>query len=86
MIELAVQILGGAVEASGQTTVSALPVRLTLRVLLPRCPERWPLVMFWESASQDNDIGRLRGVTLAFNGNALAGPYKDVWTGCQYCA
>jgi len=67
-IELAVQILRGAVEASGQTTVSTLPVRLALRVLLPHCPERWPLVMFWDSASQDNDIGRSQGVTAAFNG------------------
>ena len=62
------QILRGAVEASGQTTVSTLPVRLALRVLLPHCPERWPLVMFWDSASQDNDIGRSQGVTAAFNG------------------
>jgi hypothetical protein len=68
VIELAVQILRGAVEASGQTTVSTLPVRLALRVLLPHCPERWPLVMFWDSASQENDIGRSQGVTAAFNG------------------
>jgi hypothetical protein len=68
VIELAVQILRGAVEASGQTTVSTLPVRLALRVLLPHCPERWPLVMFWDLASQDNDIGRSQGVTAAFNG------------------
>ena len=67
-IELAVQILRTAVEASGQTQVSTLPVRLALRVLLPHCPERWPLVMFWDSASQDNDIGRSQGVTAAFNG------------------
>jgi len=68
MIELAVQILRSAVEVSGQATVSTLPVRLALRVLLPHCPERWPLVMFWDSASQDNDIGRSQGVTAAFNG------------------
>ena len=62
------QILRSAVEVSGQATVSTLPVRLALRVLLPHCPERWPLVMFWDSASQDNDIGRSQGVTAAFNG------------------
>jgi hypothetical protein len=67
-IELAVQILRSAVEASGQATVCTVPVRLALRVLLPHCPERWPLVMFWDSASQDNDIGRSQGVTAAFNG------------------
>lgn len=39
-----------------------------MRMLLPYCPERWPLVMFWDSASQDNDIGRSQGVTAAFNG------------------
>jgi len=67
-IDLAVQILRSAVETSGQATVCTLPVRLALRVLLPHCPERWPLVMFWDSASQDNDIGRSQGVTAAFNG------------------
>lgn len=39
-----------------------------MRMLLLHCPERWPLVMFWDSASQDNDIGRSQGVTAAFNG------------------
>lgn len=68
MIELALQILRGAVEASGNGRVDTLPVRLSLRVLLPYCPELWPLVMFWDSASQDNDIGRSQGVTAAFNG------------------
>jgi len=67
-IELAVQILRNAVETSGQAAVCTVPVRLALRVLLPHCPERWPLVMFWDSASQDNDIGRSQGVTAAFNG------------------
>jgi hypothetical protein len=81
MIELAVQILRGAVDASGQTTVSSLAVRLALRVLLPHCPERWPLVMFWDSAIQDNEIGRSQGVTAAFNGIVRQLAKSGAWLG-----
>jgi hypothetical protein len=31
-------------------------------------PQRWPLVMFWEGAQQDNEIGRSQSVTASFNG------------------
>ena len=67
-IDLAVQILRKAVDTSGKAKVDTLPVRLALRVLLPHCPERWPLENFWDSAPQDNEIGRSQGVTAAFNG------------------
>lgn len=49
-IALAVQILRAAVDASGDTKADTIPVRLALRVLLPHCPERWPLSNFWDSA------------------------------------
>jgi len=39
-----------------------------LRCLLPHCPQRWPLEMFWEAAGADNDIGRAQGCTAGFNG------------------
>ena len=68
MVDLAVQILREAVRICGEQRVDAVPVRLALRCLLPHCPERWPLVMFWDSAAQENDIGRAQGVTAAFNG------------------
>jgi hypothetical protein len=45
-----------------------VPVRLVLWCLWPHCPERWPLVMFWEGAQQDNQIGRSQSVTASFNG------------------
>lgn len=42
--------------------------RLALRCLLPHCPQRWPLEMFWGAAGADNDIGRVQGCTAGFNG------------------
>lgn len=53
---------------SGEMRVDAVEVRLALRCLLPHCPERWPLELFWDAASQDNEIGRAQGTTAAFNG------------------
>lgn len=48
--------------------MNTVDVRLALRCLLRHCPERWPLELFWDSAAQENDIGRAQGVTAAFNG------------------
>lgn len=73
------QILGAAVEDSGKARVDTIPVRLALRVLLPHCPENWPLVMFWDSAAQENDIGRSQGVTAAFNGIVLQLGKSGAW-------
>jgi len=68
VVELAVQVLRQAMAESGDRRCDTIPVRLALRCLLPHCPERWPLTMFWESAGQDNEIGRAQGCTAAFNG------------------
>ena len=38
--------------------VDGVEVRLALRCLLPHCPERWPLELYWDAARQENDIGR----------------------------
>ncbi|WP_167345415.1 hypothetical protein [Sphingomonas yabuuchiae] len=43
-------------------------MRLVLRCLIARCPERWPLDMVWNSAATDHDIGRAQGCTTALNG------------------
>jgi hypothetical protein len=67
MIELAVQILRIAVQESGKGKVDTVPVRLALRVLLPHCPERWPLVNLWEAAGYDEPIFRGQNVSAAFN-------------------
>lgn len=67
-IGLALGALRAAVTRSATATVADLEVRLALWCLYPHCPERWPLDLFWDSASQPNDIGRAQGVTAAFNG------------------
>jgi hypothetical protein len=50
----------GTREAAGAANSAAVPV--------DPLPERWPLVMFWEGAQQDNEIGRSQSVTASFNG------------------
>lgn len=66
---------------SDKARVDTIEVRLALRCLLPHCPERWPLEMFWSSAATEHDIGRAQGCTAAFNGIALqlrkAGRYPE---------
>jgi len=68
IIDLAVRILRSAMVRSTQARVDTIEVRLALRCLLPHCPQRWPLEMFWEAAGADNDIGRAQGCTAGFNG------------------
>jgi hypothetical protein len=67
-IEWAVQILRTAMIEAGEKRCDTVPVRLALRTLWTHCPERWPLVTFWDSSQQQNEIGRSQGVTAAFNG------------------
>ncbi len=66
---------------STAATVAGVEVRLALRCLLPHCPERWPLELFWDAAGQANEIGRAQGTTAAFNGIVrqlkLAGRHED---------
>ena len=68
VIDLAVRILRSAMARSTKVRVDTIEVRLALRCLLPHCPERWPLEMFWDAAGADNDIGRAQGCTAGFNG------------------
>ncbi len=68
MIALSVHILCGGVSRCSTDRVDVVEVRLALRCLLPHCPERWPLELYWDAAGQDNEIGRAQGVTAAFNG------------------
>ena len=67
-VDLAVQILRDTLAETSNGRVDTVPVRLALRCLWTHCPERWPLVMFWEGAQQDNQIGRSQSVTASFNG------------------
>lgn len=68
VIALSVHILRSAVTRSSDGRVDGVEVRLALRCLLPHCPERWPLELYWDAAKQNNEIGRAQGVTAAFNG------------------
>lgn len=68
VIKLSLHILRAAMMRSGSGRVDAIEVRLALRCLLPHCPERWPLELYWDAAAQDNEIGRAQGTTAAFNG------------------
>ena len=68
VIALSVHILRSGVARSSDARVDGVEVRLALRCLLPHCPERWPLELYWDAAAQENEIGRAQGVTAAFNG------------------
>ena len=68
VIDLSLRILRSAMSRSGSGPVDGIDVRLALRCLLPHCPDRWPLTLFWDAAQGDNDIGRAQGCTAAFNG------------------
>jgi hypothetical protein len=76
-----VHILREAMRQSGEQRADTVPVRLALRCLWPHCPERWPLVTFWEAAGQPNEIGRSQGVTAGFNAIVRqlrrSGSYQD---------
>jgi hypothetical protein len=82
VIALSVHILRTGVARSSDTRIDGVEVRLALRCLLPHCPERWPLELYWDAAAQENEIGRAQGVTAAFNGIVRqlrrAGRYEDV--------
>jgi hypothetical protein len=82
IIALSVHILRAGVARSSDGRVDGVEVRLALRCLLPHCPERWPLELYWDAAKQENEIGRAQGVTAAFNGIVRqlrrAGHYDEV--------
>lgn len=46
LVKLAVDVVREAMEASSAARGDTSAVRLALRILLPHCPERWPLTMF----------------------------------------
>ena len=68
IVRLAVDVVREAMESAGVAAGDTNEVRLALHALLPYCPERWPLTMFWESAGQDHVIGREQGMNAAYNG------------------
>jgi hypothetical protein len=79
-VELAVQILRSAMMAGRQIEEADAPVRLALRCLWPHCPERWPLVQFWEGGQGSHDIGRSQSMTASFNGIVRQLRRSGAWT------
>jgi hypothetical protein len=68
IISYSLDVLRAATARSSDTRIDKIEVKLALRCLLPHCPEKWPLLLFWDAACQPNEIGRAQGVTAAFNG------------------
>lgn len=68
VVNLSLRILRNGMVSSGTKRIDTIEIRLALRCLLPHCPERWPLELYWDAAGQENEIGRAQGCTAAFNG------------------
>ena len=69
-IDLALEVLRETM-ALRKPPQSLTSVRLALRVLLPHCPERWPLTSFWSGVENEHEIGRAQTMTASFNGIML---------------
>ena len=68
IVDLAVTVLREVVDAPAKEQRPSTAIRLALRVLLPHCPERWPLTQFWTGINGTHEIGRAQTVTASFNG------------------
>jgi hypothetical protein len=68
IVDLAVTVLREVTEAPANEQRPSMAIRLALRVLLPHCPERWPLTQFWDGINGPHEIGRAHTVTASFNG------------------
>jgi hypothetical protein len=67
-VGLAVDVLSEAEEAATKDQRPSTAIRLALRVLLPHCPEGWPLTQFWTGINGTHEIGRAQTVTASLNG------------------
>ena len=70
VIDLALKVLS-EVAALKKAPESLTSVRLALRVLLPHCPEQWPLSGFWEGVNNEHEIDRSQTMTATLNGIML---------------
>lgn len=78
VVDLALQLLRETVEAKQPPLVETV-VRLALRVLLPHCPESWPLTGFWDGMHGSNEIGRHQTMNASLNG-IMVQLRKNGWT------
>lgn len=67
-VELAVQVLQEIEASPAKEQRPSTAIRLALRVLLPHCPEKWPLTQFWDGINGTHEIGRAQTVTASLNG------------------
>ena len=67
-VALALQVLSEVEAAPANEQRPSTAIRLALRVLLPHCPEQWPLVQFWTGINGTHEIGRAQTVTASLNG------------------
>lgn len=70
VFDLSLPIIRNGMVSTGTKRIDTIEIRLALRCLLPHCPERWPLELYWDAAGQENEIGHAQGCTAAFNGTA----------------
>jgi hypothetical protein len=68
VVDLAVTVLREVMETPGKDQRPSTAIRLALRVLLPHCPESWPLTQFWQGINGTHEIGRSQSVTASYNG------------------
>jgi hypothetical protein len=67
-VGIAVEVLAEAEAAAAKDQRPSIAIRLALRVLLPHCPEAWPLTQFWTGINGTHEIGRAQTVTASLNG------------------
>jgi hypothetical protein len=64
----ALTTLQAALDAPADQPAATAEVRNALALLLPLCPERWPLDGFWEAAHGTHAIGRFQSMNASLNG------------------
>jgi hypothetical protein len=79
LVDIAVSVLKEMAHAPGKDQKPTHGVRLALRVLLPHCPERWPLTQYWEGINGTHEIGRSQTTGAAFNGIILQLKKSGAW-------
>lgn len=82
-VDLAVKVLRQAMSDRAPSAGGTDAVRFALRVLWPHCGERWPLVCFWDSGQQGNDIGQVQSMTAAFNGIVRQLRQSGAWSDAE---
>ncbi len=83
IVDLAVTVLREVEESPAKQQRPSTAVRLALRVLLPHCPERWPLTQFWDGINGTHEIGRAQTVTASLNGIKAQLRRSGAWKGDQ---